>query len=86
VKQYTVIWWEAADEELARLWLASPNRLRITEASREIDRLLSMQGAVGAEEVHEGLYALEIEPLRVQFSFEHDDRIIRVWTVRLVNP
>ena len=39
--QYTVTWWEAADDELLRLWLDSSERSRVTDASREIDRLLS---------------------------------------------
>jgi hypothetical protein len=84
VAQYTVIWWQAADAELLRLWLDSSDRGRITEAAREVDKLLSARGASSGESVHEGLYALEVAPLHVQFSVEEDDRLVRVWTVRLV--
>ncbi len=86
MKRYTVIWWQAADDELLRLWLASSERSRITDASREIDKLLSSQGNSIGEEVHEGLRVLEVEPLRIQFSVEEEDRVVRVWTVRLMNP
>jgi hypothetical protein len=85
VNRYTLIWWESADEELTRLWLASQERSRITEAAREIDRLLANQAGFIGDEVHEGLRALEVEPLRVQFSVDDDDRLVRVWTVRLTD-
>ena len=81
--QYTVTWWEAADDELLRLWLDSSERSRVTVASREIDRLLSARAETIGEEVHEGLRALEVDLLRVQFSVEVPNRIVRVWTVRL---
>jgi hypothetical protein len=85
VGQYTVIWWQAADDELLRLWLESPaERSRITNAALEIDKLLSARPENVGELVHEGLGALEVAPLRVQFSIESDDRIVRVWTVRLI--
>ena len=86
MKEYTVIWWQAADDELARLWLDSSDRAQITEAARGIDLWLSRQGASAGKEIHEGLCALEVDPLRVQYSVEQDDRTIRVWTVRLVSP
>ena len=81
--RYTVVWWQSADDELLRLWLDSPERSRIVDASGEIDKLLSAKADSIGEEIHEGLRVLEIEPLRVQFSVEVGDRIVRVWTVRL---
>jgi hypothetical protein len=57
----------------------------LTDASREIDKLLAARADTIGELVHEGLYALEVDPLRVQFSIETEDRIVRVWTVRLIN-
>jgi hypothetical protein len=84
VKNYTVVWWQEADEELISLWLGASDRAAITEASSEIDHRLSTLGANASNEAHEGLYALTIEPLRVHFSVEQEDRIVRIWTVRLI--
>jgi hypothetical protein len=83
VRRYTVTWWQSADDELLRLWLDSSERSLITDASREIDKVLSMSADSVGEEVSEGLRALEVSPLRIQFSLEEKDRIVRVWTVRL---
>ena len=61
--QFTVICWEAADDELLRLWLEFPAmRSRITDAAREIDKLLADRPENVGELVHEGLYALEVDP------------------------
>lgn len=85
MQQFTVIWWQAADDELLRVWLEFPaERSRITDAAHEIDELLSARAASVGEQIHEGLYALEVDPIRVQFSIESDDRIVRVWTVRFI--
>ena len=84
--RYTVTWWQSADDELLRLWLDSSQRSRIVDASRNIDRLLAFNANSIGEAVHEGLRALKVEPLRVQFSVEEDDRIVRVWTVQLTAP
>lgn len=86
MNRYTVVWWEEADAELLRLWLDSPHRPEITAASREIDRMLATNAEAAGEEVSEGLYALEVAPLRVQFDVVQEDCVVRVWTVRLVTP
>jgi hypothetical protein len=86
VKQYTVDWWEAADDELLRPWLDTPPlRSQITAASPEINKLLAAEADAIGEEVHEGLRKLAVAPLRVQFSVEEEDRREQVWSVRLIN-
>jgi hypothetical protein len=85
VNRYTVDWWDAADSELLRLWLETPTlRSDITSATHEISKHLSEPGETLGEFVHEGLRSLEVAPLRVLFSIEEKDRLVRVWTVRLI--
>ncbi len=86
MKPYAVDWWKSADEELSRLWLDTPSlRLKITSATHEINQLLAVRAESIGEEVHEGLRRLEIAPIRVQFSVEKEDCMVRVWTVRLMD-
>lgn len=83
--RFTVVWWQAADDELTRLWLNSADRAAITNATHELDQLLSTSAPNAGAEVHEGLRAIEVGPRHLQFSVEEADRIVRVWTVRLVS-
>ena len=84
--RYTVVWWQTAHDELTQLWLESPARRQITKAVSDIDRLLAARADSIGDEVHEGLRRLEVGPLRVQFSVERDDRLVRVWSVRMLDP
>lgn len=81
--RYTVTWRDGARDDLATLWLESGMPSAVAKASNAIDQELSVdplhKGAVG----HEGLRQLSVAPLRVQFTIEEDDRVVRVWSVRL---
>lgn len=83
MSRFNVIWWRFARAKLADLWLEATDKLAVTAAANEIDRLLADDPAGCAEASHEGLYRLTIKPLTVQYSVEAAKRrVVRVWTVR----
>lgn len=82
MSRYTVIWWQAAEDELLRIWLDSSERSRINESVLEIDKLLSSRADTVGEASHEGLRMLEVDALRIQYSISEEDCLVKVWTVR----
>ncbi len=83
MKEFTVAWWQEADKELARLWLEFEERARVTEATHEIDHILSVNPGSRGVEWHEGFRRLTVGPLHVLYTVEEKDRLATVWSVRL---
>jgi plasmid stabilization system protein ParE len=79
---FTVVWWQFARNRLARLWLDATDKAAITRAADEIDRRLAENPHSCAEDRHEELCRMSVEPLSVQFTVNDPDRIVTVWTVR----
>jgi len=86
MRQFTVAWWRPAEQELARLWLASSDRAKLTAAANEIDRLLSVDPNVVGGEGREGFRTLIVDPLYVRYSVKPEDRLVEVWSVSLTTP
>lgn len=82
MKGSTVLWVESAEQELASIWMALPNRNKVTEATHEIDHALKRDALSEGVELCEGLYAIERGPLRVIFEILPDDKIVRVVKVK----
>jgi hypothetical protein len=84
MKPFTVVWWEFAQSRLANEWLQSSNRAAITQAADEIDRRLAVDPASCAESEHEGLHRFTVKPLTVQFTIDHGNHEVVIWTVRIL--
>ena len=67
---YTVDWEPVALAMLAAIWSASQNRGAVTAAADAIDRQLAIDPFVHGVPVSEGLYAIEILPLRALFEVD----------------
>jgi len=80
--RYTVVWPAGAEDELAELWVAAPDRDAITAAANSIDLELSADSTTKGTELSEGLRALFAPPLRVLFAVREDDRVVEVLRVR----
>ncbi len=87
--RYTVVWHASAQDELAALWTAAPDRNAITKAAHLVDVELSQDAATKGVEIAEGLRALVSPPLRILFSVDEEDRlveVVRVKSLRRVVP
>jgi hypothetical protein len=81
---YSVDWSPAARSALAMVWIQSPDRQAVTAAQARIDQLLAADPFGRSTPVSEGLYAIEVRPLRAQFEVSEDDRVVTVVSVREV--
>jgi len=80
---YQVLWVPAAEEELAQLWMETPQPNRITAAADEIDARLARTPADEGESRGPGRRILLVPPLGVTFELIPDDRLVRVLDVWL---
>jgi len=79
--KYTVLWLPQAEAELAALWMDANQRLAVTEAANEIDRLLHRDPQELGESRSANLRILLVPPLGVNFSVDMQDRIVRIAAV-----
>jgi hypothetical protein len=82
MNRFTVVWWQFAKSTLAGLWLEATDKAAVSRAANEIDQRLAADPKSSAEDRHEELYRLTVEPLTVQFTIDDLDRRVSVWTVR----
>jgi hypothetical protein len=75
---YTVLWLPDAEQELAALWLAAPDRKVVTQAANEIDQRLRRNAPNEGESRPDGLRILLVAPLGVLFGVEESRRIVQV--------
>lgn len=83
MRDFTVIWWPPAEQDLTNLWIDSPDRQSIADATDRIEQELARTPLSSGKSVWEGLRSLTIDPLHVQFSVNDGDRKVTVWSVRL---
>jgi hypothetical protein len=85
--RYTVIHEPSVDAELARIWIAAPDKWAVTQASHKIDARLTrspLTGTAVGDEFH-----LRIDPLEVTYKVIPDDCKVLVEQVvyrRLLSP
>jgi hypothetical protein len=80
--RYTVVWHQAALDELARLWLDAPDRTAVTLPARAIDRHLAADASEKGTAVADDFRQLTVPPLRVLFAVSELDRMARVLDAR----
>jgi hypothetical protein len=83
---YTVEWLPGAEQELADIWLAAPDRSAVTRAEATITRLLARDPLHSGVEVAEGLRKLIVDPLMLFYSVQQANRKVEVSKVALYPP
>jgi plasmid stabilization system protein ParE len=78
---YTVAWSELALAGLAAAWTEAADRAAVNAAADTIDRLLAAQPLVHGITVCEGLYAIEVPPLRALFEVDSASQTVTVVSV-----
>lgn len=75
---YGVKWSRSTRLSLASIWLVAPNRNAVTKAQARIDHLLSVDPVSHSQPVSEGLFAIEVHPLRVIFELNEVTRTVEI--------
>ncbi len=78
---YNVIWEAPALNTLATIWIRAANRQAVTAAQARIDHLLAANPLGNGIPVSEGLYAIEIGPLRALFEVIEASKSVKVVSV-----
>ena len=78
---FTVAWGPDSVDELADLWLAAPNRERVTAAASEIDRLLRRNPQDVGESRDANIRVLFVDPLGADFEVVEADGMVYVLSV-----
>ncbi len=82
---YAIDWTALARGQLAAIWVQQvPLRQAITAAQARIDQLLAAAPLQYGRHVSEGLFAIEVHPLRAQFEISDDDQLFTVVSVALL--
>lgn len=76
--RYTVVWHDAAQDQLTDVWLNSAERLVITQAAHAIDIELSHDPELKGIAAEGTLRELEVPPLRVLFASVEPDRLVKI--------
>jgi hypothetical protein len=83
---FTVVWSEAAVQDLASIWLNATDRDAITRASNEIDRILGRDPQHVGESRPGGQRVEFADPLGFRFEVVVDDRRVTVGAVWVTRP
>ncbi|HJT75848.1 MAG TPA: type II toxin-antitoxin system RelE/ParE family toxin [Gemmataceae bacterium] len=79
---YEVDWPNDVLATLAAVWVRTRDRKGVTVAQAAIDQALLSDPRGSGTPVSEGLYRIEVLPLRVQFEISEDDHVVTVVSVR----
>jgi hypothetical protein len=86
VSAYTLIWLSDAFDTLGEIWLANAEHRRaITAACDTVEQRLAKAPTKFASPLSEGLWVIEIRPLRVMFQISEADRRVEIVAVRLLD-
>ena len=78
---YLVQWDDHELNMLAAVWNEAPDKAAVTEALAEIERLLARDPIGYSEALPEGLFVIEVDPLRVLFEFSEAAKHVKVVSV-----
>ena len=81
MNDYTVLWTDEAEDQFFEL---TNQRWRLTalrNAVREIEARLG-RDPDGCEAIHEGLYGINVEPLRAVFEIHREIDVVRIVAIR----
>jgi hypothetical protein len=78
---FDVEWPPPMLSDLADIWMKAPDRQAVTDASAEIDDLLSRDPLNHGVHLSEGLYRLRVVPLVVTFTINLAQRQVKINSV-----
>jgi hypothetical protein len=79
---YSVDWAPAARSHLAAIWIQQvSHRQAITAAQARMDRLLAVDPLQNGNPLSEGLYAIDVHPLRAVYEVSDAGRLVSVVSV-----
>lgn len=78
---YNLDWDVSARDTLATIWINSANRQAVTAAQARMDRLLAADPLGYGAPLSEGLYVLEVHPLRAVYEIDDTDKTVKVVSV-----
>ena len=79
--KYTVVWTDAAQDELADIWIQASDRRAVTTAANEVDRELNIDAHLKGQALGGSRRALHIPPLLISFEVSPDDCLATVLKV-----
>lgn len=75
---FDVDWLPVAEDELARIWLRAHDRQAVSAAQARADHLLARDPVGNGRHVAEGLYAIDVPPLRLTYTIDSTTRKVEV--------
>ena len=84
--KWTVVWQPEAERRLAELWMNSNDRMAITQASHALDQALRRSPEIVGESRDMGRRILLVPPLAVIYTFQPEDRLVKVISVWQFTP
>jgi hypothetical protein len=81
---YSVDWSDSILDALAAIWTAALDRQAVTRAEATIHFLLGTNPYANGTLVSEGLYAIEVPPLRALFEISAEQQVVKVVSLREV--
>jgi hypothetical protein len=79
--RYTVICLKEPENNLAALWIQGPDRAAITAAQHQIDQKLAADPETHGKHLAEGLWVLEIPPLKAFFEIHELDKQVIITSI-----
>lgn len=78
---YNLDWEASARNTLATIWIKATNRRAVTAAQARMDRLLATDPLRNGTPLSEGLYVLEVHPLRAVYEIDDTHKTVKVVSV-----
>ena len=76
--RYTVVWHDAAQGQLARIWVDAEDRQAVAFAANLIDAQLAVDSDTVGVAIEEGIRQLVVPPLSVLFAVSEPDRLAKI--------
>jgi len=89
MNHFTVVWHKDAEDELANVWVEAARvnqENSVTAAADLIEKLLREAPHVHGQHISEGLWKIYRHPLKVYFSVNEPDWIVRASNLCLIPP
>lgn len=83
---YTVVWLDSAQNHLANLWVAAPDKSALATASDAVDARLGQNPYANSRPRPVGDWIMYVAPLGVAYTVSEADRMVTVLGVWRASP